>query len=234
MLVERMSEASVANQAESLEDSQSALKEFSDATQYSVSGSGGSGSRGRTAGGGMGNANGFSTPIMLAASPASLGLSTQDSAQITANQHVSLVSGKSTHFTAGKSLIASVTEKISLFVQNAGMKLFAAKGAVEIQAQSDEMKLTALKDLTISSSSGKLVLTAEKEVWIGAGGSYIKIGPGLIENGTDGQILEKCASWDKTGASSMRVPTQLTSVDKGCAWRNKTASADSASSVVLD
>ncbi len=234
MLVERMSEASVANNAESLEDSQDALKKFADATQYSQSGGSGSGSGGRTAGGGTGNANGFSTPIMLAASPAGLGLSSQDSAQMTANQHISVVSGQSTHFTTGKSFIASVTEKISLFVQNAGMKLFAAKGAVEIQAQSDEMKLTALKDLTIASSNGKLVLTAEKEVWIGAGGSYIKIGPGLIENGTDGQILEKCASWDKPGAASMRVPAPLSSVDKGCAWKNKAASADSASSVVLD
>src|SRR5471030_2288305 len=233
MLVERMSEASVANNAESLEDSQDALKKFADATQYSVSG-GSSSSSGRTAGGGTGNANGFSTPIMLAASPAGLGLSTQDSAQLTANQHISVVSGQSTHFTTGKSLIASVTEKISLFVQNAGIELFAAKGAVEIQVQSDEMKLTALKDLTIASSSGKLILTAEKEVWIGAGGSYIKIGPGLIENGTDGQILEKCASWDKPGAASMRVPSPLSSVEKGCSWRNKSASANSASSVVLD
>jgi type VI secretion system secreted protein VgrG len=109
----------------------------------------------------------------------------------------------------GKSLIASVTEKLSLFVQNAGMKLFAAKGKVEIQAQGDEITLAALKDLTITSTNGRLVLSAAKEVWIGAGGSYIKIGPNLIENGTAGQILEKCATWDKPSAATGNVKNAL-------------------------
>jgi type VI secretion system secreted protein VgrG len=231
-VVEMLSEASSANQAESLEDGQNALKKFTDATQYGTSGSSGSG--GHTAGGGTGNANGFSTPIMLVASPAGLGLSTQDSTQITANQHVNIVSGQSTHIATGKSLLASVSEKISLFVQNAGMKLFAAKGKVEIKALSDEMMLAALKDFTITSSEGKLVLSADKEVWIGAGGSYIKITPDGIENGTTGKILEKCAAWDKPGPASMRIPSPLTSVVKGCSWKTAAASADSASSVILD
>lgn len=231
-VVDLTSQASSANQAESLQEGQDALKKFTDATHYSVSG--GAGSGGRTGGGGTGNANGFSTPIMLMASPAGLGLSTQDSAQLTANQQVNIVSGKSTHVAAGKSLIVSVMEKISLFAQNAGIKLFASKGKVEIQAQSDEMKLAALNDVTITSSNGKVVISAEKEIWIGAGGSYIKITPDLIENGTSGQILEKCASWDKPGASSMRLPSPIASVPKGCSWKTASASADSASSVVLE
>ncbi|MBN3725183.1 type VI secretion system Vgr family protein [Burkholderia sp. Ac-20379] len=231
-IVELTSQASASNQAESLDEGHEALKKFTDATQYSVAG--GAGGGGRTAGGGAGNANGFSTPIMLMASPAGVGVSTQDSAQITANQQVSIVSGKSTHVAAGKSLVASVMEKISLFAQNAGIKLFASKGKVEIQAQSDEMKLGAMNDMTITSSNGRVVISAEKEVWIGAGGSYIKITSGLIENGTSGQILEKCASWDKPGASSMRIPAPIASVPNGCAWKTASASADSASSIVLE
>lgn len=231
-VVELASQASAANQAESLDEGHDALKKFTDATQYSVPG--GAGSSGRTGGGGTGNANGFSTPIMLLASPSGVGVSTQDSAQLTANQQVNIVSGKNTHVAAGKSLIASVTEKISLFVQNAGMKLFAAKGKVEIQAQSDALALTALNDVTVTSTSGKLVLSADKEIWIGAGGSYIRITADMIENGTSGQILEKCASWDKPGPASMRLPTQVTSVTKGCSWKSAAASADSASSVVLE
>nr|WP_236577943.1 DUF2345 domain-containing protein [Burkholderia glumae] len=162
-----------------------------------------------------------------------MGLSTQDSLQATASQHVNVVSGQSTHVAAGKSFLVSAMEKLSLFVQNAGMKLFAAKGKVEIQAQSDAMALSALKDLTITSTSGRLVLSADKEIWIGAGGSYIKITPDLIENGTTGQILEKCASWDKPGAASMRLPAELPSAAKSCAWRMGGAAADSASSVEL-
>lgn len=171
---------------------------------------------------------------MLIASPAGVGVSTQDSAQLTANQQVNIVSGKNTHVAAGKSLIASVMEKISLLAQNAGVKLFAAKGKVEIQAQGDAMVLSALNDVTITSSNGKLVLSADKEIWIGAGGSYIRITADQIENGTSGQILEKCASWDKLSASSMRLPVQVSSVIKGCSWKTAAASANSASSVVLE
>lgn len=230
-VVDLTSQASSANQAESLQEGQDALKKFTDATHYSVSG--GAGSGGRTGGGGTGNANGFSTPIMLMASPAGVGLSTQESAQVTANQQVNIVGGKSVHVAAGKSLIASVMEKISLFAQNAGIKLFAAKGKVEIQAKSDAMALTSQQDLSITSVDGRVVISADKEIWIGAGGSYIKITPDLIENGTTGQILEKGASWSKQGASSMRLPAQITSVTKGCSWQTASASANSASTVVL-
>ncbi|TGN93912.1 type VI secretion system Vgr family protein [Burkholderia sp. USMB20] len=231
-VVDLTSQASSANQAESLQEGQDALKKFTDATHYSVSG--GAGSGGRTGGGGTGNANGFSTPIMLMASPAGVGLSTQESAQVTANQQVNIVGGKSVHVAAGKSLIASVMEKISLFAQNAGIKLFAAKGKVEIQAKSDVMALTSQQDLTITSVDGRVVISADKEIWIGAGGSYIKITPDLIENGTTGRILEKGASWSKQGASSMRLPAQITSVTKGCSWQTASASANSASTVVLE
>nr|WP_314547592.1 type VI secretion system Vgr family protein [uncultured Massilia sp.] len=231
-VVELASKSSTSNQAGSLDEGYNALKKFTEATQYDVGGRAATGAR--TGSSGTGNANGFSTPIMLIASPAGVGVSTQDSAQLTANQQVNIVSGKNTHVAAGQSLIASVMEKISLFAQNAGMKLFAAKGKVEIQAQGDAMALSALNDVTITSANGKLILSADKEIWIGAGGSYIRITADTIENGTSGQILEKCASWDKTGASSMRMPTQVTSVAQGCSWKAAAASADSASSVNLE
>jgi type VI secretion system secreted protein VgrG len=70
---------------------------------------------------------------------------------------------------------------------------------VEIQAQSDAMALNALKDVTITSTDGRVVITASKEVWIGAGGSYIQINGSGIINGSPGAILEKTASWDVPG-----------------------------------
>jgi type VI secretion system secreted protein VgrG len=164
---------------------------------------------GRTAGGGTGSANGFSQPVMLLSSPAGIAASTQQSVHLSANQHVNLVGTKNVHVAAGKSFLVSVLDKVSVFAQNLGIKIFAAKGPIDIQAQGDAMSLAALQDIRIESANGRLVLTAAKEVWIGAGGSYIKIGPNLIENGTAGQILEKCASWDKPGAASSTVHNPL-------------------------
>jgi type VI secretion system secreted protein VgrG len=224
------SKASESNRAEGLSAALSSLDRFEQSTRYK---SAGSIAGGRTAGGGDGVANGFGAPVILLATPAGLGLSTQDSMQATANQHVNVVSGRNTHVAAGKSFLVSALEKVTLFVQNAGMRLFAAKGKVEIEAQSDAMALSALKDVTITSANGRLVLSADKEIWIGAGGSYIRITGDFIENGTTGQILEKCANWDKPGAASMRMPTTLASVENGCAWKTAGAAAEGASSVEL-
>jgi len=201
--LEAMSQASQANQAESLKDGHDALKVFTDATQGSVQGAQ---SGGRTAGGGTGSANAFQSPVMLLASPSGVAVSTQQSVHVSSDQQTNLVSGQSMFIASGKSLVASVAEKISLFVQNAGMKLFAAKGKVEIQAQGDQMALAALKDLTITSTDGKVVISAAKEVWIGAGGSYIQINGNGIVNGSPGTILERAASWDVPGPDSMRMP----------------------------
>jgi type VI secretion system secreted protein VgrG len=86
------------------------------------------------------------------------------------------------------------------------MNFVAAQGPMVLQAQSGPMSLAALKDLTVSSTDGKVVITAAKEVWIGAGGSYIQINGSGIVNGSPGPILEKGASWDVPGADSMRMP----------------------------
>ncbi|KVD77803.1 Rhs element Vgr protein [Burkholderia ubonensis] len=208
---ETASKASETNRAESLQDGQTALKSFTDATRRAVAGSA---SGGRTAGGGTGNANGFSKPVMLLSSPEGIAASTQQSVHVTANQHTNMVAGQNVNLAAGKSLLASVLDKISLFAQNLGIKIFAAKGPVDIQAQSGTASLVALQDVKIESADGRLILTAAKEVWIGAGGSYISIKGGLIENATTGQILEKCANWDKPGGASgtIRDPLQATPV----------------------
>ncbi|NTZ07009.1 type VI secretion system Vgr family protein [Burkholderia metallica] len=210
-VLETVSKASETNRAESLQDGQAALKSFTDATQRTVAGSA---SGGRTAGGGTGNANGFAKPVMLLSSPDGIAASTQQSVHVTANQHANVVAGKNVNLAAGKALLVSVLDKISLFAQNLGIKIFAAKGPVDIQAQSGSASLVGLQDVKIESADGRLILTAAKEVWIGAGGSYISIKGGLIENVTTGQILEKCGSWDKSSGASgtIRDPLQATPV----------------------
>lgn len=151
---------------------------------------------------------------MLLSSPEGIAASTQQSVHVTANQHANVVAGKNVNLAAGKALLVSVLDKISLFAQNLGIKIFAAKGSVDIQAQSGSASLVGLQDVKIESADGRLILTAAKEVWIGAGGSYISIKGGLIENVTTGQILEKCGSWDKpSGASgTIRDPLKATPV----------------------
>lgn len=202
-VMEMMSNASSSSQAEDLHDGHDALKKFTDATQYSLSSSISTG--GNTGGGGTGNANGFSTPIMLMASPSGTALSTQDSAHISATRQVNVVSGESTYVAAGKSLIASVREKISLFVQNAGMKLFAAKGKVEIQAQSGNVEIIADQVLKLISAKQRIEITAAEEIILNARGSYIRISGAGIEHGTPGQWIAYAGSHALPGPKSLPV-----------------------------
>jgi len=98
------------------------------------------------------------------------------------------VSGQSTYMATGKSLIAGIMEKLSLFVQNAGMKLFAAKGKIEIQAHSDNIELTAQKTLTLLSACDAIQAAAKQEILLTAGGAYIRIADGNIEVHAPGKI----------------------------------------------
>lgn len=212
-VLETVSQASETNRAESLQDGSDALKAFTEMTQHTVPAAT---KGGRTAGGGTGNANGFAKPALLLSSPAGIGLSSHQSIHTSANQQVNLVAGKNVNLAAGKSFLASVMDKISLYAQNLGVKIFATKGAIEIQAQTDALTMLAQQDVKIESASGRVILRAEKELILNVGSSYIKITPNMIENGTSGQILEKCASWDKPGASTMtlRDPLNGTPVSK--------------------
>ena len=190
-VIEALSDASTAHRAESLKDGYDALKAFADATQKSVAGD--AMGAGRTAGGGTGNANGFAEPIMLMASPSGIGLSTQQSTQIVADKHVNMVSGASTHIASGKSLIASIGERLSLFVQNAGMKLFAAKGKVEVQAHSEGIELMAHKGMKVISTTEAVEMAGKREILLTSGGAYIRIKDGNIEIHAPGSVDVKGA-----------------------------------------
>jgi len=83
----------------------------------------------------------------------------------------------------GRSLIASVAEKISLFAGNAGLKLFTAKGKVDIQAQGNDLDIIAEKVVRLLSTTSRIEIHAKEEVVISAGGSSIKInGSGITES----------------------------------------------------
>lgn len=202
-VIESMSELSVAHEAESLQPGYESLKGFTDVTRHNVAGRS---AGGRTAGGGTGQANGFAKPIMLVASPAGIALSTQDSAHVSAEGNINLVSGQSTHMAIGKSLIAGVAEKLSLFAQNAGMKLFAGKGKVEIQAHSDNIELTAQKALKAVSATQTIEVIAKEEIVLTSGGAYIRLKDGNIEIHAPGEVDVKGAQHLFAGPASMHPP----------------------------
>ncbi|MBN3815943.1 type VI secretion system tip protein VgrG [Paraburkholderia sp. Se-20369] len=198
-LLESLSDVAEQHQAASLGPGREAMRTFADAIQGSLPGAA---SGGRTAGGGAGSASAFKAPVMLFGSPAGIALSTQQSVQVAPGMHMNLVSGQSTHIAAGKSLIASVADRISLFVQNAGVKLFAAKGKVEIQAQEADIDVVAQKAVRILSATDKIEVAAAKEILLTSGGAYIRLRDGNIEIHAPGKIDVKGAQHSFSGPTS--------------------------------
>ncbi|OMG72762.1 type VI secretion system Vgr family protein [Burkholderia ubonensis] len=202
-VVKGLSNASKQHNAEDLQPGHDALKQYSAATEHTTSGEA---NGGRTAGGGTGSAKAFNAPLMLFGSPAGIGISTENSTRITADRHLNFVSGESTFLAAGKSFIASVAEKVSLFVQGAGMKFFAGKGKVEIQAQSDGMDLFAEKQLRISSAGEDVLVTARQKVVVTSGGASITIENGNVEIRCPGAFTVKAASHSFEGPAGFDTP----------------------------
>ncbi|WP_081069322.1 type VI secretion system Vgr family protein [Burkholderia diffusa] len=203
-LVESMSQVSEMHQAESLGTGHEALKQFTDATQNSVAGASAGG--GRTAGGGTGNANAFKEPVMLFASPAGIGMASQQSVHLASDRQTNIVSGQSTFVTSGKSLIAGIRDRISLFAQNAGMKLFAAKGKVEVQAHADNIEFTAQKTLKMVAATEKAEIAAARELLLTSGGAYIRIANGNIEIHAPGRIDVKGSQHSFAGPARLSYP----------------------------
>ncbi len=211
-VIDTLSQASETHQAETLQDGANALKDFAGAMQSTAQGAKATG--GNTAGGGTGNANAFKEPVMLMASPAGIALSTQQSAHIAAQEQLNFVSGQSTYIATGKSLIASIAQKLSIFAQNAGMKLFAGKGKVEIQAHNDNVEVTAQKTVKLISATQNIEAVAKGEILLTSGGAYIRIKDGTIEIHAPGNIDVKGAQHSFNG------PTRLD--EKFPSWNSET------------
>lgn len=133
---------------------------------------------------------------------------TVKSLQQSAGDNIISTSGGNTDFSVLKKFTVAAGDAVSLYAQKLGMKLFAGKGKMEIQAQSDEIALDALKDIRISSSEGKLIISAKKEIVLTSGGGYIRIADGTVECAAPDKIIERGAVWQKFGGQSLSQAAQ--------------------------
>jgi len=213
-LTRTLSEAAGKSNAETLA-ARAALDKFTDATQDNYGGTG------------QETANRFKEPVLLIASPAGIGLTTPQGAHIHAGENVTVSSGLDTNIAVGKSLVASVMEKISLFVYKAGIKLIAAKGKIEIQAQSDDLDIIAEKVLRLLSSTGSIEIAAKTEIVLSAGGTYIKLNAKGFTGGTAGAWVQHAASHAMPGPDSLAYPLPVlpTSICVECLRKARASAA---------
>jgi type VI secretion system secreted protein VgrG len=145
---------------------------------------------------------------LLISAPDGIGVTSGSHLQMNAKDNLIATAGGHLDIGVGKTLTVAAGEAVSLFAQQHGAKFIAAQGKVDIQAQNGEMSLAAHKDVTVTSGA-KLQLAAAEEIWLCAGGSYIKITATGIESGTPGDIVEKCAYRGRQGPASMEMADVL-------------------------
>jgi type VI secretion system secreted protein VgrG len=144
-----------------------------------------------SAGGGHGSTTAYSEPHMQLSSPAGITATTAADAIFVSGNTGSITAGQDINFASQGNFFGTVKGGISLFTygkaskpdkpnQETGIKLHAASGKVSVQAQSDVVKVTADKAITVASVTKSVNIAAKEHVMLTAQGAYIKLEGGNI------------------------------------------------------
>ncbi|MDB5916945.1 MAG: Rhs element Vgr protein [Massilia sp.] len=125
--------------------------------------------------GGAGDFPELSEPQLVLASPAGIAVSSASTVHVASTATVAITGGKSVSIAAGE-LFVSVANTFRLFVHKAGMKLIAASGKVEIQAQRDDLEVLANKVLTLISETDWVDIKGKKGVRLHGANCMIEVG----------------------------------------------------------
>ncbi|APR35974.1 type VI secretion system Vgr family protein [Paraburkholderia sp. SOS3] len=153
--------------------------------------------------------DGLKRPGILASAPASIGVVAGSGVQVAAQGTISAVAGKNLDVSAAKCFTLAVGELVSVFAQKFGIRAFAAKGPVQIQAQSDAMSLLAEKDVTLASANGTVRVSAKKELILECGGAFVQLKDGNITLGGPGDLFLKISTIQKQGPASLDTIASL-------------------------
>lgn len=156
---------------------------------------------------GAGELEELSSPQLVLHSPAGIEAVSNKSIHVASSEHAAITSAEHVSISAGKNLLATVRGAVRFFAQLAGIRLFAAKGKIEIDAQTDGVDILALNKIKVHSNNDWVEISAPKGILLNVGNSYIKITPEGIEEGTMGQWEARAASHDMTGPASMPLQT---------------------------
>ncbi|MEJ5038234.1 type VI secretion system Vgr family protein [Acinetobacter johnsonii] len=150
----------------------------------------------------------FRQALMLLASPNGIALTTPEDIVLQASQDIAESAQGSINLSAQKNIIAHAQDKVSLFAAQKGLKAFAAKGKVELQAQDDAIEAIARKVIKLISTEDKIEITSPKEIVLTAGGSQLKINGDGIFTTTGGKFESKAGQHRFVGGAkvSYEVP----------------------------
>ncbi|HAZ0556949.1 TPA: type VI secretion system tip protein VgrG [Enterobacter hormaechei] len=139
---------------------------------------------------------------LLMSAPDGIAQVSPQSIQISSGQNFIQTSGENSDFSVFKKFTVAAGEIISLFAKTLGIKMYANKGKVDIQAQGDAMMLTSLKSMTITSKDDEVVIQASKKITLCCGKTAVVIDPSGVNILTPGDVNAKSASLNHLASQS--------------------------------
>lgn len=139
---------------------------------------------------------------LLMSAPDGIAQVSPQSIQISSGQNFIQTSGENSDFSVFKKFTVAAGEIISLFARTLGIKIYANRGKVDIQAQGDAMALTALKTMTLVSKDDEIIIQASKKLTLSCGNTALVIGPSGVTILTPGDVNAKCASLNQQAAQN--------------------------------
>ncbi|WP_292933024.1 type VI secretion system Vgr family protein [Noviherbaspirillum sp.] len=154
-------------------------------------------------------------PLVVVTAQAGIGVAASDGMHVAAGEVAHLASGRDMQLAVGDTLTLHSGQAIGLLAgavsageDNTGIKLYAGQGDVELQAQSDEIRLAAKELVKLASVSSHVDFAAAKNITLCTeGGASVTIEGGNITFACPGTISIKGAS--KSFAGPTRMNPQL-------------------------
>lgn len=134
---------------------------------------------------------------ILLSAPKGVAIASGEHLQLAASKNLIANAGNHADIGVVKNMFIGVGQALSVFVRKAGIKLFANKGAISVQAQNDLMELLAQKSIEITSTEDEIKITAKKKITLNGGGSYIRLDASGIEAGTPGEYNVKAGYYGR-------------------------------------
>ena len=144
---------------------------------------------------------------LIASAPGGIALVTPKSVQQAAGENVMLAAGRHVDVSAVKRFTLAAGDLISLCAHRFGLKIFAAKGKVEVQAQSGPMDLFADRQLRVASASQDVLVSGKTKAVMASGGAALTIENGSVVFDCPGEFRIRAASFTFEGPAN--VPTPL-------------------------
>jgi type VI secretion system VgrG family protein len=167
-----------------------------------------------------------SSPIIAVSGKSGIGVTAGAAMQLANGETISLMSGQDSQFITGGQLRAHSGQAIGVLggavkpgEGGLGMQLIAAKDAIDIQAQADELKVQARDDINIASANAEVDWAAAKRISLStAGGANITIEGGNITVQCPGKLTIHAGKKSFVGPEKLNyaLPALPQSVCKAC------------------